>query len=154
MNCVDLTYRRTSQAGASGMRLLIALFDTLAGDLRRAAQAQRANDFEQCAAELKHALLVVSYLQSRLEMASGELTAKLDAFYKRLRRRMLAAQARQSPEMLEELMADVLDIRQVWQQIETREPESGPEILPPVRNQQYNGVLSAQAERRQLSWSA
>jgi hypothetical protein len=47
MNRTDVTYRKTAAEGASGFGLLIALYDTLAGDLRRAAEAERSNDIEQ-----------------------------------------------------------------------------------------------------------
>ena len=54
MNRTDLAYRRTAAEAASGLGLLIALFDTLAGDLRRAAEAQRANDIERRSREARH----------------------------------------------------------------------------------------------------
>ena len=56
MNRTDLAYRKTAVEGASGFGLLIALYDTLAGNLRRAAAAQRRNDLEDRCHEVKHAL--------------------------------------------------------------------------------------------------
>jgi hypothetical protein len=49
MTPTDLAYRKTAVEGASGMGLLIALYDTLAGDLRRAAAAQRAMTLKDAA---------------------------------------------------------------------------------------------------------
>jgi flagellin-specific chaperone FliS len=46
MSPTEMAYRKTAVGGASGFGLLIALYDTLAGDLRRAADAERANDIE------------------------------------------------------------------------------------------------------------
>jgi len=37
MNRTDMAYRKSAVEGATGFGLLIALYDTLAGDLRRAA---------------------------------------------------------------------------------------------------------------------
>ena len=47
MNRTDLAYRRTAAEAASGLGLLISLFDTLAGNLRRAGKAQREDDIER-----------------------------------------------------------------------------------------------------------
>jgi len=154
MTARDLAYRRTAYTGASGFGLLTALYDTLAGDLRRAAAAQREGNLEKRARDVKHALLVISYLENWLEPERGELARNLARFYGQMRRKIMEAQAKQSAEMLEEQMTAALEVRRTWQQLESRETDSGPEILPPVRNEQYSGVLSAQAERRQLSWSA
>ena len=40
MTRTDLAYRKTAVEGASGFGLLIALYDTLASDLRRAARSR------------------------------------------------------------------------------------------------------------------
>ena len=140
--------------GASGFGLLIALYDTLVGDLRRAAAAQRAGDLETRAEELKHALLVVGFLENWVEADSGDLANKMIALYSRLRAKIVEAQAKQSAAMMEEQMAEVLNIRQVWQQLDVRDGASGPEILPPAQGPRYGGFHLSQVERRQLSWSA
>src|SRR5277367_4604828 len=116
MNTTDLIYRRSAAQGASGFSLMIALYDTLVGDLRRGAAAQRAGDLEKRAKELKHALLVVGFLQNWVEADSGELANWLIAFYTQMRARIVEAQARQSADILEEQMAAVLGLRQLWQQ--------------------------------------
>jgi flagellar secretion chaperone FliS len=155
MNSRDLAYRKSAAQGASGLGLLIALYDTVIGDLRRAAAAQRAGDLERRAAELKHALLVLSYLQNWTDAERGDLASKLDAFYSRMRRKVIEAQAKQSAEMLEEQMAAALGIREIWQVLDLRGGgDSGPEILPPAQAPRYGGMALAQMDRRQLSWSA
>ncbi|HUH61766.1 MAG TPA: flagellar export chaperone FliS [Terracidiphilus sp.] len=162
MTRTDLAYRTTAAAGASGLSLLIALYDTLVGDLRRAAAAQRAGNREERSKELKHALTVIGCLQNWVDAESGDLAKRLIAFYSGLRRKMIEAQAKESAEMLEEMMAEVLKLRQTWQQIDqgTAAPRSengqdyGPEILPPARTASLYGSFSAPTERRQLSWSA
>lgn len=84
------------------MGLLIALYDTLAGDLRRAAAAQRANDIERRGCEAKHAFTVIGYLEDFVRRGSGGLLSRqLLAFYSTLRRKLLDAQVRQSAEALE-----------------------------------------------------
>jgi flagellin-specific chaperone FliS len=154
MTPTDLAYRTTAAQGASGFGTLIALYDTLVGDLRRAAAAQRARDLETRAEELKHALLVVGFLENWVEADSGDLAKKMIDFYSGLRTKIIEAQAKQSAAMMEEQMAEVLNIRQVWQQFEFREEASGPEILPPAQGPRYGSFHLSQMERRQLSWSA
>jgi flagellar secretion chaperone FliS len=154
MNRTDLAYRKTAVAGASGFGLLIALYDTLAGDLRRAAVAQREGNIEQRTQELKHALLVVGNLENWVEADGGDLARSLTRYYAKLRKRILEAQVKQSAQILEEEMAEALRIREIWQQFEQRVAPSGPEILPPERVERYNVPLLMQMEQSQLSWSA
>jgi flagellar protein FliS len=105
MNPTELAYRKTAVEGASGFGLLIALYDTLAGDLRRAADAQRKDDIDRRCKEINHALLVIAYLDDWIDReGGGELAQKLIVFYTTMRKRLIEAQAKQSPEMLEEQM--------------------------------------------------
>jgi flagellar biosynthetic protein FliS len=154
MSPTDLAYRKSATQGVSGFGLLIALYDTLAGDLRRAAAAQRAGNIEVRVRELKHALVVLGVLQNWTESENGDLASKLVALYSQLRRGIMQAQAGQSAEMLEKLMTSVLNIRKVWQNLDLRAESEGPEILPPARNTNYGSFAPAVMERRQLSWSA
>lgn len=155
MTPVELAYRKTAAAaGASGLEVLIALYDTLAGDLRRAAQAERSNDIEMRCREANHALLVIAHLEEWLSRGSGgELAQRLKAFYASARRRMLEAQARRSAEIFEDLMAAVLKVREQWQSLNSQ-PPSGPEILRPAQTPGYPGSSIPQRESSHLSWSA
>lgn len=153
MNFTSLAYRKTALEGLSGLPLLIAFYDTLAGNLGRAAAAQRKGDLEERARELKHAVLVVGALENWIDPNSGDLARQLIAFYSRLRRAMLQAQAKQSAELLEAQKAEVLRVRDIWQQCDLRSMSSGPEILPPERTEKYSAAFM-QMEHSQLSWSA
>ena len=154
MNRTDLAYRRTAAEAASGLGLLIALFATLAGDLRRAAEAQRANDIERRSREARHALLVIGYLEDWVARGTdGELARELIAFYSSMRRKLIEAAARKSAKLLEQQMDRVLELREHWQQIELRNEPSGPEILSPVIPIPP-GYPAPQIERQRGSWSA
>jgi flagellar biosynthetic protein FliS len=121
MTTMEMAYRKTAVEGSTPFGLLIALYDTLAHDLRRAADAERRNDIPARCREVNHAFTVISYLQDRCEKGdSGELTQQLIGFYASLRRKLILAQAKRSAEMLEEQMAMVLSIRGIWQDIEQR----------------------------------
>ena len=157
MNYTDLAYRTTAAQSASGLSLLIALYDALARDLKQAAAAQRAGDLQARGKAANHALVVVGSLQNWIDPESGELAQKLIAFYSTMRRKLIEAQVRQSAEIFEEQMAATLNIREIWQRLELHGGTStGPEmeILPPAQPTSYPGVWAAHLERRQLSWSA
>jgi flagellar biosynthetic protein FliS len=127
----DAAYRKTAIQGTSGLVLLVAIFDALAEDLRRAAQAERNNDIEKRCREANHAIQIIAFLEDRLQYGDGgALADQLRAFYRTLRRKLLQAQINRSPEQLDELMRAVLKIREAWQKADQRRIPSGPDILP------------------------
>jgi flagellar protein FliS len=154
MNPTELAYRKTAVEGASGFGLLIALYDTLAGNLRRAADAQRRDDLEKRCEEVNHAFLVIGYLEDWIDReGGGELAQKLVAFYASMRRQLIEAQALRSAEILEQQMALVLSIRGTWHELENR-ASSTLENLPPSQAQPYPGTSPLQDKRSESSWSA
>lgn len=154
MTFSDLTYRKTAIEGESGLGLLIALFDTLVGDLRRAAQAERDGNISKRAQEANHALLVIAHLEECVAQSEGgELSRKLTAFYIGLKRQIINAQAKRSAVLLEKLMADVLAVRAYWDQANV--PATPMPEFPssaPAQDVSYGAV--AYAGFSQGSWSA
>jgi flagellar biosynthetic protein FliS len=150
-----MAYRKTAIGGASGFGLLVALYDTLAGDLRRAAAAERGNDIEKRTRELNHALLVVAYLEEYVERGSGgKLADHLVAFYKTLRRKMIEAQVKRSADILEAQMAQVLKIREIWQQFELGGSHSKQEARAWAPSASYPNAPPARYEHSASGWSA
>ncbi len=155
MNRTDMAYRKSAVEGASGFGLLIALYDTLAGNFRRAAAAQRANDIEARCREMKHALLVIAYLQDCLQRGSGgALSQVLLRFYSELRRTVINAQINQSAEALEEQMEAIIRIREDWQKMELRSAVSGAAVMEAAGAAYAGGLPPVQAEKRIGGWSA
>lgn len=149
----DLAYRTAAQ-GTSGFSLLVAIFDTLAGALRRAAQAERNNNLEQRCQETNHAIYIIAYLEDRLlHGESGELRDQLGAFYRSLRRKVIEAQVNRSPEQLEQLMTAVLKIREAWQKADQRQVPPGPDILS-ASMQNLPAFAAATTGYRQDDWFA
>ena len=154
MNPTELFYRKTATEGASGFGLLIALFDTLAGNLQRAAQAQRAGNLEKRFSEANHALLVIGHLENWVNHGEdGELARQLLAFYASLRRKLLVAQVEHSAEILEEQVCAVLKIRENWQQMDARSTVPNPQVLPPPSSR-VAGTYTDVVDRMQGNWSA
>lgn len=154
MTRTDLAYRKTAAEAASGLGLLISLYDTLAGDLRRATEAQRANNIEARCREVRHGLLIVGYLEDWVARGpGGQLGQELTNFYASLRRNLVVAEAKQSAAMLEKEMKKVLELREHWQSVELRSEPSGPEVLrPPIP--MPASYVSTQADNLGGSWSA
>jgi flagellar biosynthetic protein FliS len=152
MTRIDLAYRKTAVEGASGFGLLIALFDTLAGNIQRAAEAERANDIEKRSYEVKHALLVIGCLEDWVRRGpGGELAEQLVAFYKKLRGELVQAQIRRSADAFQQQMASVLQIRQFWQLADMRQANVEPEVLRPMNGLEFAAM---QVETRHSNWSA
>ena len=154
MNSTALAYRRTAAQGASGFGLMIALYDTLAGDLRRAAEAERNNDIEKRCLEANHAALILAHLEDWVDSeGGGELAQKLMGFYSSLRRNLIEAQARRSVEILEQQIELVLNVRKAWQEMEFRGSASS-EVAPYADAPSYPGSGSAQDQPTASSWAA
>lgn len=154
MNRTDIAYRRTAAEASSGLGLLISLYDTLAGDLRRAAQAQREDAIERRCQEVRHALLIVGYLENWVNRGEGGmLSQQLSTFYASLRCKLIEAEAKKSAEILEQQMVRVLELREQWQGVQLRTEPSGAEVLRPAI-QVPVGYPAQHMERQQSNWSA
>jgi flagellar secretion chaperone FliS len=154
MQSTELSYRRSAVDGAGGFGLLIALYDTLAGNLRRAADAERKNDLEKRCLEVNHALLIIGYLEDAMERANGgELTRQMVSLYGSLRRKLIEAQATRSPDILEEQMQRILRLRESWQHMDLSTPNVSNGIAGTMVSRNYDDT---QAYRRSgsASWSA
>jgi len=154
----ELSYRKSAIEGASTIGLMIALFDTLVGDLRRAVAALRKNDIETRCEELNHAALVLSQLESWLDLRNGGDSAQtLSRFYAYLRAKMLEAAGNKSPQLLETQIDMISHVRSAWQNLDTP-----PQELPASQGEASKGyaeaydslLLDSPAERIPFSQSA
>jgi flagellar protein FliS len=113
----ELSYRRSAVEGASPIGLVIALYDTLWGDLRRAAAAIRENDIEKRCKELNHSALVLGQLEDWIDLKhGGDLAKNLTHFYAYVRAKMMDASVAKSATVLEAQMELILHVRAAWQQ--------------------------------------
>jgi len=153
MTPTDLAYRKSAAEGASGFGLLIALYDTLAGNLRRAASAQRASDIEGRCREIRHAFTVLAYLDDCVQRGpGGELAQRLTGFYSALRRTLLDAQVKQSAEALDQQMETVIRIREHWQKMDVCNTAIGNAVLE-ASGAAHADSPWAQYERTVGGWS-
>lgn len=121
----SLEYRRAATQQASVVGLVIALLDTLAGDLRRAASAMDKADIQGRSDQLVHAIKVIQQLEFMLDMNKGGATAeKVNRFYAHVRRQIMQAQFKKSSMILRKLVDAVLEVREAWQQLDRSASEN------------------------------
>jgi len=117
INETALSYRKSAIEGASPIGLVIALYDTLWGDLYRACAAIRNNDIELRCKELNHATLVLGQLEDWVDTANGgDLGKSLTGFYSFVRAKIMQAGIAKSAQLLEAQMKLILHVRSAWQE--------------------------------------
>ena len=130
-------YQQTAAVGASALRQVVALYETILRDLRRAMTALQQGDIEKRVFEVNHALLVLTKLQSALDFEQGgEAAKKLSRFYDVCRAEIFEASVAPSREKLQRLMDLFTPVYQAWEQV-SRELPSTParEAMPDTRIQ-------------------
>lgn len=127
----SLEYRRAATQQASVVGLVVALHDTLMGDLRRAAEAMERNNIQERCNQLIHGFKVLQQLDAMLDMENGGDTAiNVRRFYKHVRGQMLNAQFKLAPEVLKDQIRIIFEVRQAWQQIDGSPTEAYNEKKP------------------------
>ncbi len=129
-----LAYRRAATQQASVVGLVIALYDTLAGDMQRAIAAMRRNDIEDRCEHLRHGFSVLTQLEILIDTDHGGQTAvSLHKLYRHLRNEMMGAQFAQNPVLLEQAVTLLLDVRSAWQEVDLRTaaPQNTEELSTP-----------------------
>lgn len=125
-------YAAESATGVTPLGLVVRLYETMIADLGRAITALRDGDIEKRTFELQHALAVLGHLHGALDMeGGGEPAVLLDRFYGIARERMLESQINQTTKPLEQLMQDLIQLRDAWMEVEKSvevpQPPSSPE---------------------------
>jgi flagellar secretion chaperone FliS len=118
-------YRETDVRGATAVRLVVLLYEQMIQDLRQAAQAIEQNDIELRTNHINHAILVIAYLQSGLDFATGGKVAQdLSDFYDILRQNLVQVQFHPSQAGIGQQITDLLEVREAWTEVERAEQSS------------------------------
>lgn len=127
----SLEYRRAATQHASVVGLVIALHDTLVGDIRRAAEALERNDIQARCDQLIHGFKILQQLESMLDMENGGQAAlNIQRFYAHVRGQLLLAQFKLSSAILYKQIEIVLDVRSAWQQVDSAAAQVRKPALP------------------------
>lgn len=125
----EISYQQQALAGATGVELIVALYDGLIRFLYRAMQCVEENDVHGRRVAVKKALDILMYLQARLRPdLGGTVAASLGDFYSTMFTMTLEASHLESKEQFLEVIAFVRNVREAWVVV-ARDPEAG-KVLP------------------------
>jgi len=151
MTHTDLSYRQAAVQSGTGFSFLIAMYDTLARDLQRAANAEQSNDLEMRSRKLSHAFMVLAHLEECLNRgAGGELADTLRAFYASVRQEVTEAQFTRSASILEDQSTRILKLREEWQRLDLRETDE----MMSATQQPVSNVSWTATDQERNTWSA
>lgn len=123
----ETLYRQMAGEGATYIGLLLVVYDTLAEDFRRAAQAVARSEIAARCEATNHALLLLGHLESWTEsLDDAILSSSLLQFYGYLRTQALQLQTATDPAGFHELAQLVGETRACWQQRESQPPPPTP----------------------------
>ena len=151
-------YQEQSLAGATGMELVLALYNGLVRFLYQALACIEEGDVRGRRISVKKALDIVMYLQARLRLdLGGETAASLNDFYAAVFTLTLEASHANSREKMEEIIQCVRSVREAWV-ITARDPEAGRVLPRELRTREERSiapaVMESVSERTPAGWSA
>ena len=98
---------------------MVILFDAAISDMRRAVSAIQTSDIEERAAAVGHAMLVLQQLQGTLDFENGGNVARqFEQFYNLVRAKLLESQLRNSPELMQQQIGFMSEVRNCWVEAE------------------------------------
>jgi flagellar protein FliS len=116
------SYREASIRGARPVELVMRLYEQIVEDLRHAVRAIEQGDIELRTNRLNHAILVIAYLQSQLNLASdSKVSGNLNLFYDSLRRNLVQVQFHPSVSGVNQQIIDLMEVREAWTEVERAE---------------------------------
>jgi flagellar protein FliS len=124
-----MSYQQQSLVGATGIELIVALYDGAIRFLYRAMQSVEEEDVHGRRIAVKKVLDILMYLQARLRPElGGSVAASLADFYATMFTMTLEASHFESAEQFQEVIAYLRNVREAWV-IVARDPEAG-KVLP------------------------
>jgi flagellar protein FliS len=112
---MEQNYQQQTLMGATGVELVLALYDGLIRFLYRAIQCVEDQDVSGRRIAVSRALDILMYLQARLRPDVGGSTAQsLSDFYAAMFTLALEASHYESVEQFQEVIASVRNVRDAW----------------------------------------
>jgi flagellar secretion chaperone FliS len=117
------SYQMDAARAATPVGGVVALYETIVRDFRRASAAIAAGNVEARVTQLNHALTVIAELQGVLDFERGGIAARrFLRFYEITRGLIMEANIRGTQESLQELIALYSPVCQAWKTIDQRVP--------------------------------
>jgi flagellar protein FliS len=152
------SYQQQALAGATGVELVVALYDGVIRFLYRAIQCVEEGDVHGRRIAVKKAIDILMYLQARLRPdLGGVVAASLADFYATMFTMTLEASHLESKEQFEEVIGFICNVREAWVVV-ARDPEAGKVLPRELRTREERCVQPAEVyssgDAAALSWSA
>lgn len=111
-------YHKTRVETASPGALMLMLFDGAIKFLRTAMQGLSTNDFAVSNDGIIKAQAIINELMTTLDTENGgELAQNLYRIYDYLYWRLINANMEKNPEILDEVLEKLIDLRQTWKEV-------------------------------------
>ncbi len=154
-----MNYQQQTMVGATGLELVVGLYDAALRSLYRAKQCVEEDDVPGRRLAVKKVVDVLMYLQARLRPdVGGSAAVALSDFYAAMFTMTLEASHIASAEGFDEVIACVRNVREAWA-IAAKDPAAG-KVLPRelrTREEKYiapRAVARAEAAPAGVRWSA
>jgi flagellar secretion chaperone FliS len=155
----ETSYQQQALAGATGVQLVVALYDGTIRFLYRAMQCVEEGDVHGRRIAVKKVLDILMYLQARLRPDRGaSVAASLADFYATMFTMTLEASHIESVEQFQEVIGLVRNVREAWVVV-ARDPEAGRVLPRELRTREEKfvppaEVVTATAEASASRWLA
>lgn len=137
------SYQEQTLTGATGLELIVALYDGLIRFLYRANQCVDEGDVHGRRIAVKKAIDILMYLQARLRPDLGGTTVSaLADFYATMFTMTLEASHLESKEQFDEVIGFVRNVREAWVAV-ARDPEAGRVLPRELRTQEERFIPPA-----------
>jgi flagellar protein FliS len=151
------SYQEQALAGATGVELIVALYDGAIRFLYRAVQSVEEDDTYGRRVAVKKVVDILMYLQARLRPdVGGSAATALSDFYAAMFTMTLEASHAASKEQLQEVIACVRNVRDAWV-IAAKDPEAGRVLPRELRTREEKMLpmrVQAEESQRVSRWSA
>jgi len=139
-------YREQALSGATGVELVIALYDGVIRFLHCAIQCVEERDVRGRRLAVKKAVDILMYLQARLQPdVGGAAATALSDFYAEMFTMALEASHVESVERFQEVILCIRNVRDAWVVV-ARDPEAGRVLPRELRSREERFLPSRAAE--------
>jgi flagellar secretion chaperone FliS len=137
----ETSYQQQALVGATGVELVVALYDGAIRFLYRAMQCVEEDDVRGRRIAVKKVIDILMYLQARLRPEMGaSVAASLADFYATMFTMTLEASHLESAEQFQEVIGFVRNVREAWVVV-ARDPEAGKVLPRELRTREEKFVL-------------
>ena len=111
------SYKETQIKTANQGKLIIMLYDGAIKFLKNAKEALTKNEIEEAHNKITRAQDIIMELLLSLNMEAGDIALKLYNLYLYMNKRLMESNVYKTLEPLEEVLAMLVELREVWGQV-------------------------------------